>query len=40
MALDGDRTFELTLEQKPKKANAKRARPKPRAPAIIEPAKF
>jgi serine/threonine-protein kinase len=39
MALDGDRAFELTLEQKPRRREHERA-PKPREPATNEPAKL
>jgi eukaryotic-like serine/threonine-protein kinase len=39
MALDGDRAFELTLEQKPKKREREREH-KPREPSTSEPAKL
>jgi hypothetical protein len=43
MALDGDRAFELTLEQKPRRREHEREReraPRPREPSSNEPAKL
>ena len=41
MSLDGDRAFELTLEQRPRKREREREREhKPREPATNEPAKL